>query len=104
MKDQRPNQQAFQPNMYVPSVGIMRATLRFSANRLPISPLNDPDQICGEARRIGYTGTHDYDLALYRLKIRLGQGRPTVTLPGLYIIEEGIFQEYEPQTQKKYNS
>jgi hypothetical protein len=101
MKDSHSNQSPFQPPTYVPSVGIIRATLRFSSNRVPISLSSNPEQICGEARRIGYTGTQDHDLAIYRLKIRLGQGHPTVTLPGLYIIEGGIFQEYEQWQQKQ---
>ena len=80
---------------YIPSVAIIRATLKYSSNKLPVSTLSNPEQICGEARRIGYTGKLDSDLALYRLKIKMGKEYPTLTLPGLYIIEDGIFQDYE---------
>ena len=80
---------------YIPSVAIIRATLKYSSNKLPVSTLSNPEQICGEARRIGYTGKLDSDLALYRLKIKMGKEYPTLTLPGLYIIENGIFQDYE---------
>lgn len=85
---------------YIPSVAIIRATLKYSANKLPVSTLSNPEQICGEARRIGYTGKLDSDLALYRLKIKMGKEYPTLTLPGLYIIEEGFFQDYEQWRQK----
>ncbi len=80
---------------YIPSVAIVRATLKYSSNKLPVSTLSNPEQICGEARRIGYTGKLDSDLALYRLKIKMGKEHPTFTLPGLYIIEDGVFQDYE---------
>ncbi len=85
---------------YIPGVAIVRATLKYSANKLPVSTLSHPEQICGEARRIGYTGKLDSDLALYRLKIKTGKDYPTFTLPGLYIIEEGIFQDYEQWKEK----
>jgi hypothetical protein len=85
---------------YIPGVAIVRATLKYSANKLPVSTSSHPGQICGEARRIGYTGKLDSDLALYRLKIRTGKDYPTLTLPGLYIIEEGIFQDYEQWREK----
>jgi hypothetical protein len=85
---------------YIPAVSINRATLKYSSHKLPVSTLNNPEQLCGEARRIGYTGKSDSDLALYRLKIKTAQNYPTVTLPGLYIIEEGIFQDYEQWQQK----
>ena len=80
---------------YIPSVAIIRATLKYSSNKLPVSTLSNPELICGEARRIGYTGKLDSDLALYRLKIKMGKEYPTLTLPGLYIIEDGMFQDYE---------
>ena len=85
---------------YIPSVAIIRATLKYSSNKLPVSTSSHPEHICGEARRIGYTGKLDSDLALYRLKIKTGKDHPTLTLPGLYIIEEGVFQDYEQWRQK----
>lgn len=81
--------------VYIPAVGIMRATLRHSWPKIPIATVASPDHICGEARRIGYTGKTDSDLALYRLKIKLGHGHPTMTLPSLYVVRDGIFQDYE---------
>ncbi len=87
-------------HIYIPSVAIIRATLKYSANKLPVSTSNNPEQICGEARRIGYTGKLDSDLALYRLKIKMSKEHPTLTLPGLYIIEDGFFQDYEQWSSK----
>jgi hypothetical protein len=54
-----------------------------------------PEHACGAAFRIGYTSSQETDLAIYRLKIKPASGKPLVALPGLYILEEGIFQEYE---------
>jgi hypothetical protein len=88
-----------QPHYYIPAVAIQRATLKHSANRLAVATDTAPGQICGEARRIGYTGKGENDLALYRLKIKPGQGQPTTTLPGLYIIEGGQFLDYEQWKQ-----
>lgn len=47
------------------------------------------------AQRIGYTGNRDDDLAIYRLKIKPGADLPTITLPGFFVIEDGIFKDYE---------
>lgn len=80
---------------YIPAIAITRATLRHSWSRVPVATSLRPDKICGEARRIGYTGKTDNDLALYRLKIKPQTGYPTMTLPGMYIIENGSFSEYE---------
>jgi hypothetical protein len=82
-------------HIYIPAIAITRATLKHSWNKLPVATTTAPEQICGEARRIGYTGKNENDLALYRLKIRPGHGLSTVTLPGLYIIENALFQDYE---------
>ncbi len=86
---------------YVPAIGIARATLKHSWGRMGVVTSATPDQLCGEARRIGYTGKEDDALALYRLKIKLGNGLPTVTLPNLYLVEEGRFIDYEQWYQEK---
>jgi hypothetical protein len=97
----------YQQRSYIPAIAIIRATLKYSWNKLPVATTATPDQICGEARRIGYTGKDDDDLALYRLKIKSHCGLPTVTLPGLYIIEDGLFLDYDDwkkrQEKKKEN-
>jgi hypothetical protein len=75
--------------------------LRHSWLKIPIATAASPDRICGEARRIGYTGKTDSDLALYRLKIKLGGGHPTMTLPSLYVVMDGVFQDYEQWQQQE---
>jgi hypothetical protein len=82
-------------HIYIPAVAIDCATLKHSWNRLPVATIDSPEHICGEARRIGYTGTTTTDLALYRLKVRAADHIPTMTLPGIYIIEGGQFFDYE---------
>ena len=84
---------------YIPAVAIQRATLKHSWNKIAVATAAVPDITCGEARRIGYTGKLENDLALYRLKIRQGNSQPTVTLPGLYIIDKGVFLDYEEWRQ-----
>lgn len=83
------------PPVYIPAIAITRATLKYSWNRIPVAMAQSPEAICGEARRIGYTGKAAHDLALYRLKIKPRGRLPTMTLPGLYIVDAGVFREYE---------
>ncbi len=81
---------------YIPAVAMTTCSgLKQSCCRIPVATTAAPDRVCGEARRIGYTGILDSDLPLYRLKIKVGNGLLTVTLPGFYIIEGGVFVEYE---------
>ena len=80
---------------YVPAVSILRATYRKSWNKIPVATMDAPDQICGTAQRVGYTGKLEYDLAIYRLKVRAGQSFPVLTIPGFFVIEEGIFMDYD---------
>ncbi len=79
---------------YIPAVTISSATFKHSWGKLPIATTGAPERVCGEARRIGYTGKSDTDFAIYRLKIKSYQGLPTVTLPNLYVIKNGLFVEY----------
>jgi hypothetical protein len=80
---------------YAPAITITDATLRHSMQKLPLIIVGKPDRICGMAQRIGYTGNKDDDLAIYRLKIKVGEDKVTITLPGFFVIEEGIFKDYE---------
>ncbi len=79
---------------YIPAVTIINATFKHSWGKLPVATAVAPERICGEARRIGYTGKGETDLAIYRLKIKSYNGLPTVTLPGIYVIRDGFFTEY----------
>src|SRR5437762_4353176 len=94
------NQQAQTPmqppqQTYIPTVVIGRITLKHSLYRLPIATANAPDQICGVAQRVGYTGKQENDLAIYRLKVKTGNNLPVITLPGFFVLEQGIFVDYE---------
>nr|HET6904890.1 hypothetical protein [Ktedonobacteraceae bacterium] len=82
-------------NVYVPLITILGATFRHSLAKLQIAALHAPDQSCGVAHRVGYTGSGDNDLAMYRLKVRSRNSRSTITLPGFYIIKDSIFVDYE---------
>ena len=95
MKNYVTAQTQYMQHTYIPAIAIQHATFKYSWNKVPVATVAAPEQVCGEARRIGYTGKLDSDAALYRLKIKQGKSSSAVTLPGLYIIEGGIFQEYE---------
>ena len=81
--------------VYVPSIAISEATFKHSLAKLEVAVLHAPDEICGIAQRVGYTGSKDTDVAIYRLKIRGVRFRSTITLPGFYVIDKGIFTDYE---------
>jgi hypothetical protein len=83
------------PQTYFPVAAITTATLRYSLRRLEIALLHAPEQVCGSAQRVGYTGNQLQDLAIYRLKVKGGDDCSPVTMPGFYVIENGVFVEYE---------
>ena len=80
---------------YIPAVAISRITLKHTLYRLPVATRDAPDHICGLAQRVGYTGTKENDLAIYRLKVKIGNHLPVMTLPGFFVLEQGIFVDYE---------
>ncbi len=80
---------------YIPAVAITHVTLRHSLQKVPVVVAGEPERTCGVAQRVGYTGNGDEDLAIYRLKIKAGDDLPTITLPGFFVIEDGIFKNYE---------
>ncbi len=82
-------------NVYVPLVTILGATYRHSLSRIQIAAMNAPEQHCGIAQRVGYTGSRDNDFAMYRLKVRSRNNRSTITLPGFYILKDNTFIDYE---------
>ncbi len=79
---------------YIPAVTISSATFKHSWGKVPVATTGAPEHVCGEARRVGYTGKTETDFALYRLKIKSSHGTPTVTLPSFYVIKGGFFVEY----------
>jgi hypothetical protein len=81
--------------VYAPAVGITRITAKHAMGKVFVTSTEAPDRICGIARRIGYTGKQDNDLAIYRLKVKVESSSQVVTLPKLFVVDGGIFVEYE---------
>ena len=81
--------------MYIPAVALPQFTLKHSLQRIPIALKGALDDICGTAQRVGYTGSKDEDLAVYRLKVKVGKNPTTITLPGFFVVENGTFTNYE---------
>ena len=79
---------------FVPSIHVTRLTARHSLGKLRLATAEMPTQLCGMAQRIGYTGRGADDLAIYRLKIHLQNGR-YMTLSDLFVVEQGKFLLYE---------
>lgn len=82
-------------SMYMPAIAVRGATFKHSLAKLEVTVMNEPNEICGMAQRVGYTGSRETDLAIYRLKIRSRHYRSTITLPGFYVIHDGLFIDYE---------
>ena len=81
------------PSPYL--VAISTGTVASSKRKLSVALNEDSEHICGQALRIGYTGSLPTDLALYRLKVKSRSAFPSVTLLGLFVLQHGIFHEYE---------
>ena len=81
--------------VYIPLFALLDATFKHSLAKIQVVAIHAPDQICGIAQRVGYTGNRENDFAMYRLKVRGGNERSTVTLPGFFVIHNGIFIDYE---------
>ena len=96
-----PQTQATFENVYIPATNIGSATFRHSLSKVQVAITKAPELICGFAQRVGYTGSRDKDLAIYRLKVKQRQDLPTVTLPGFFVIENGIFLDYEKWCQNR---
>ena len=81
--------------IFVPTPPIQRITTRQTMGKVQIASLKQPDSICGIALRVGYTGKGYEDLATYRLKIKTERTKIFVTLPSVFVVEDGIFLDYE---------
>ncbi len=86
---------------YVPAVSISQITARHMMGRVLVARENDPECICGVARRIGYTGTRERDLAIYRLKVKEHASDNATTLPLLYVVDDGLFVDYDMWRQQR---
>ena len=85
---------------YVPAIATKQITARHTMGRVPIAEQGAPQCICGVAKRIGYTGPHDSDLAIYRLKVKAHTSDNATTLPTLYVVDGGLFVDYDEWRQK----
>lgn len=92
MNDRKPTSSEI---AYVPLFALPNATFKHSLAKVQVVTMHEPDHICGIAQRVGYTGKHESDLAMYRLKVRSGNEPSTVTLPGFFVINNGVFIDYE---------
>jgi len=87
--------------VYRPVVAIAQITARHTMGRVAIALADDPSCVCGVARRVGYTGTHDNDLAIYRLKVREHENANAIMLPTLFVVDGGLFVDYDVWQRKQ---
>jgi len=80
---------------YLPARVPIVGTVKHSLRKLVIALVETPERACGVALRVGYIGTRETDLALYRLKVKPSPELPLVTLAGFFVLEEGRFHTYE---------
>ena len=64
------SQQVPPQQTYLPAVVPIVGTLKHSLRKVALARLEAPNQACGVAQRVGYTGTLETDLAIYRLRVR----------------------------------
>ena len=88
--------------IYIPITTDEQMIARHGLVKLFVAFADEPERVCGFAHRVGYTGKMATDLVIYRLKIRTENSR-TVTLPSFYIVEGGIFVEYEEWRRNRNN-
>jgi hypothetical protein len=79
---------------YIPVIPDGRSTLTVthSWKTLPITRSSAPDEVCGSARRVGYSSSQPDALALYRL--RAIYRYRSIMLPGLFAFQDGAFVAY----------
>ncbi len=65
--------------------------------RISIAAQLEPHEICGVARRIGYTSSSPDALALYRLKLYTPRPTTMETISGYFVLVHGVFREYAPE-------
>ena len=86
---------------YIPVVTVARITAGHTMGRIPIALADKPDCVCGIARRVGYTGMGDNDLAIYRLKVKEDANANAMMLPKLFVVDEGLFVDYDMWQKKR---
>jgi len=86
--------------VYVPAIAITQITARHMMGRVLVALAEKPEHICGVARRVGYTGKAGSDLAIYRLKVKLREQDNATMLSALFVVDDGLFVEYEAWNTK----
>lgn len=83
-------------SIYAPANSMNRLSIIFQhLGRLPVIRREQPEHICGIARRIGFIKKHKKRLALYQLKLYQNDWCAIGNvLPELFIVKEGIFVAY----------
>ena len=66
---------------YRPGLVRIPGTVKHSLRIVPIALFATPEDVCGMARRVGYTGPLETYLAIYRIKLKRRPEREAVTLP-----------------------
>ena len=79
---------------YIPVFLDASGSLERPPSKIPIAIRATPKQICGKARRIGYTTVHSNSFALYRIKTQTDHRNSYVTLPSIFVLVEGVFLDY----------
>jgi hypothetical protein len=79
--------------VYMPYGGMRRITAKQSQRHVLVVEARELDHICGLARPIGYTGTSDEDLTIYRLKVSIDGSSASMMLASFFVVNEGIFVE-----------
>lgn len=80
---------------YLPALVPILGTVANSLRKIKIATREAPEVVCGFAQRVGYTGTLQTDLAIYRLRIKFSPDLLAVTLTNFFVLENGIFRVYE---------
>lgn len=93
--------QALMQLKFVPMKPFEQITAQHNLKRVMIASMDDPERVCGVARRVGFAGTQASDLALYRLKIMKDDGRTFITLPHWFVVDQGRFINYEEWNQAR---
>ena len=80
---------------YIPILLDTSSSQELAPSKTPIATHSAPEQICGMARRIGYTASSRNAFALYRIKAQVDHKNSYVTLPSIFVLVDGIFLDYQ---------
>jgi hypothetical protein len=100
-KEGQMSERPVKQTIFVPTPPINRITTKQMLGKISVSPLSSPGDVCGIARRVGYTGKCSDDLATYRLKIRMGSTKVFETLPSVFVVDDGVFLDYNEWRAKQ---